>query len=134
MSAGTPGSNAGVPRLTDAKHVTAIQTYTQARGSQHELGFAPIGAEGKPRTCQICNTGRGMRMPGVRHQTPSTMQCMTCQVSVCGPGCWKLLHGYYKAGEEPKESPKTFKGGKTVADAENFDEVEEVEGFEVEDE
>ena len=37
---------------------------------------------------------------------------------MCGPGCWKLLHGYYKVGEEPDEKAATFRGpGKKKPDA-----------------
>ena len=51
---------------------------------------------------------------------------------MCGPGCWKLLHGYYRMGEEPEEKPKEFrkgKGGAHPAEGEGEEEpdIQEVE-------
>ena len=53
-----------------------------------------------------------MRLPGERHQTAALFSCSHCVMNVCGVGCWKLLHGYYKDGEEREEKPKSFRGSK----------------------
>ena len=124
------GANSGAPKMNDSKHQAAIESYTVTRTSQHELGFVP---QDKKVGCAVCATGRGMRVPGERHQTPATIQCMTCMISVCGPGCWKLLHGYYVLGKEPTELPKKFRGGKKGASAEEVEEVQEVQGVVVDD-
>jgi hypothetical protein len=121
-SEGTPGPNAGAPKMNDAKHQAAIASYGADPGA-HKIDFVPQGA--KKVNCQVCGTGRGMRAPKERHQTAAIIQCMGCKISVCGPGCWKLLHGYYKPGEEPTELPNKFKGGKKKAGADD-DKPEEV--------
>jgi len=46
---------------------------------------------------------------------------------VCGPGCWKLLHGYYKHDEEPEEKPEAFQGSRFKGRADQ-EEAQEVEG------
>ena len=126
----TPGPNSGAPKMLDGKHEAAIASY-QANPGAHSVDFVPQGA--KKVGCQICSTGRGMRTPNERHQTRAIIQCMGCNISVCGPGCWKLLHGYYKLGEEPSELAKKFQGGKKKADADDGAVPEEVAGVYVDD-
>jgi len=116
--------------MLDGKHEAAIASY-QANPGAHSVDFVPQGA--KKVGCQICSTGRGMRTPNERHQTRAIIQCMGCNISVCGPGCWKLLHGYYKLGEEPSELAKKFQGGKKKADADDGAVPEEVAGVYVDD-
>ena len=105
-----PGQGRGTPKMDDKKHTAAIESY-EAGLIRHELDFPSSKSSG----CQICGTGRGMRVPGERHQTPALFRCNTCGINVCGPGCWKLLHGYYKEGQEPEEKPNKFRGGKKQA-------------------
>eukprot|EP00966_Prymnesium_polylepis_P127086 2939046-Prymnesium_polylepis.1 len=105
------GPGAGTPNMSDTKHEAAIASYKDDP-AVHQIDFA------KPNSnCQICGTGRGMRKPRERYQTAAAISCAHCRFNVCGPGCWKLLHGYYKFGEEPEEKPKEFKGGKGKAAA-----------------
>ena len=117
----SPGVNAGTPKMSDVKHARAIQSYAATCTDQHVVDFVP--QDKKKPNCQICGTGRGMRKPGERFQTPALFMCATCTVMVCGPGCWKLLHGYYKQGEEPEEKPQAFRG-KTSTQEEDIQEVE----------
>ena len=100
------GPNSGTPKMTDKKHEAAIKSYKESP-ELHAVGFEKEGSD-----CQICGTGRGMRVPGQRHQTAAFFSCSHCVINVCGVGCWKLLHGYYKDGEEREEKPKSFRGKK----------------------
>ena len=95
--------------MNDSKHKAAEQSYTLTRADQHELDFVP--QDERKHLCQMCSTGRGMRVPNEYHQTKAEFKCATCNTMVCGVGCWKLLHGYYKQGEEPEEKPRTFQKG-----------------------
>ena len=99
------GVGRGIPKMTDAKHTAAEESYV-AGLVRHEVDF-PTTSDSN---CQLCGTGRGMRMPGQRYQTTAQLRCATCGINMCGPGCWKLLHGYYKVGEEPDEKAATFRG------------------------
>ena len=92
--------------MTDSKHTAAIKSYAESP-ELHRVEF-----EKEKSNCQICGTGRGMRIPGERHQTPAFFACSECAINVCGVGCWKLLHGYYKDGEEREQKPKVFRGSK----------------------
>ena len=62
-----------------------------------------------------------MRKPGERYQTKASLNCAHCRVNVCGTGCWKLLHGYYKIGEEPEEKAGEFRKGKAAETCEDAD-------------
>ena len=94
----------------DKRHEAAIESYKDDPGA-HVIDFA------KPKSnCQICGTGRGMRKPGQRYQTGAHLSCACCRINVCGPGCWKLLHGYYKMGEEPEEKAGEFRKGSQQAE------------------
>ena len=126
-----PGVNSGTPKMSDAKHARAIESYAATREDQHVVDFVP--QDKKRPNCQMCGTGRGMRKPGERYQTAALFMCATCSVMVCGPGCWKLLHGYYKQGEEPEEKAEAFRGKGYAHQAEE-EEMQEVEGRVVTDE
>ena len=100
------GPGGGTPKMNDTKHEAAIKSYKESPGL-HQLEFETLKSG-----CQICGNGRGMRVPGERHQTPAFFACSECAINVCGVGCWKLLHGYYKDGEEREEKPKVFRDSK----------------------
>ena len=99
--------------MDDKKHREAEEQYGMVRSYQHEIGWP----NSKTTGCQICSTGRGMRLPGERHQTPAVFKCMKCGINVCGVGCWKLLHGYYEVGQEQEEVPQKFKGTSATSKA-----------------
>ena len=103
------GPGAGTPNMSDAKHEEAIKSYKESP-ELHVVDFAKSKSN-----CQICGTGRGMRKPGERYQTKASLSCGHCLINVCGPGCWKLLHGYYNTGEEPEEKAGEFRKAKAAA-------------------
>lgn len=109
------GPGAGTPNMSDTKHEEAIKSYTESP-ELHVVDFAKVKSN-----CQICGTGRGMRKPGERYQTRASLSCAHCRVNVCGPGCWKLLHGYYKIGKEPEEKAGEFRKAKAAETCEDAD-------------
>jgi len=104
--------------LNDERHEAAIKSYAEEPGL-HAIEFTTK----LKNDCQVCGTGRGMRVPGERHQTSASFSCSHCFINVCGVGCWKLLHGYYKQGEERDEKPKEFRRKKAEQAAEKDDDA-----------
>ena len=126
-AAAPAGVSAGSPHMNDKKHKHAVESYALVAAEQHEVDF--VRQDKQKVDCQICGTGRGWRDPGRRYQTDARFRCATCDINVCGPGCWKALHGYYKEGQEPYE-PKYVKGKKVaqeVAAEEVDDEQQEAD-------
>ena len=66
----------------------------------------------------VCRHMHNSGMAGAASSSGAKGSDNMCEINMCGPGCWKLLHGYYKVGEEPDEKAATFRGpGKKKPDA-----------------